>query len=355
MELAFAGLQQLCAPFLDRLDRLPDPQHEALGKAFGLYRGTRPIASGSAWPSWACWPMPLRGGRCCAWSTMRSGSIGPRSRRWVSWRGGCWRNRSHSSSRRETGVEDDLKGLPELLVGGLVDGDARALLEAGVAGRIDERCATGSWPRRAGIRSRCWRCRGDYAPTLAGGFGAPGAAALADRIEATFWRRARVCRRRRARLLLVAAADPSASPLLVGARRRAPGHRTRRGGTGARPVSWRSAGESASSIRWWLGGVPGSSLQEQRERAPRAGRRDDPDSDPDRRAWHRAHATAGPDEAVAAALERSADRARERSGLAAAAAFLERAAELTGEPRAGRGARWPRHEASTRRASRRRR
>src|SRR5262249_25655335 len=58
----------------------------------------------------------------------------------------------------------------------------------------------------------------------------------------------------------------------------------------------------------------------------------DPVSDPDRRAWHRAHAATAPDDDVAQELLDSATRAQSRGGVAATAAFLDRAVTFTTEP-----------------------
>ena len=335
MELAFAGLQQLCAPFLDRLERLPDPQHEALGKAFGLYRGDPPdrFRIGLAVLGLLADAAEGRPLLCVVddaqWLDRASvQTLGFVARRLLA------ESVAFVFAVRETGVEDDLKGLPELLVGGLVNGDARALLEAGVAGRIDEQVRDRIVAETRGNPLALLEMpRGLTPDALAGGFGSPGAAALPTRIEATFWRRVSGLPQATRRLLLVAAADPLGDPLLVGRAAEHLGIETGAAGpavaAGLLEIGWRVRFQHPL-VRSAV--YQGSSLQDRREAHRALADATDPDIDPDRRAWHRAHATAGPDEAVAAALERSADRARERSGLAAAAAFLERAAELTVEP-----------------------
>jgi Cdc6-like AAA superfamily ATPase len=100
MELPFAVLQQVCAPLLDRLGRIPGPQHEALRVAFGLSAGSAPdrflvgLAALSLL-STAAEEQPLL---CVV--EMHSGSITPPPTRWRSWRGGCSPSRSDSCSRR---------------------------------------------------------------------------------------------------------------------------------------------------------------------------------------------------------------------------------------------------------------
>ena len=103
MELPFAALQHLCSPFLELMERLPQPQRDALAVAFGLSgRASRRIRSSSGWRSWACCRRPPRSSRCSASSMTRSGSIARRRARSPSWLAACWRSGSRSCSRRAT-------------------------------------------------------------------------------------------------------------------------------------------------------------------------------------------------------------------------------------------------------------
>ena len=136
MELAFAGLHQLCAPLLDRLAHLPDPQQDALHRAFGLTSG----GTGVSWSPWrrsACCRRRPRSDRCSAWSTTRSGwTASALALAFVA-------RRLEAESvavvfaTREPSRE--LRGLPELAIGGLAHGDARALLDSAIHERLDER------------------------------------------------------------------------------------------------------------------------------------------------------------------------------------------------------------------------
>ena len=135
------------------------------------------------------------------------------------------------------------------------------------------------------------------------------------------------------RLLLVAAAEPvgdaallwrAAGLLGIGARAAAPAEAAGLVEIGAR-VRFRHPLVRSAVYR-------AASPAERREVHQALAEATDPSVDPDRRAWHRARAAAGPDEDVADELERSAGRAQARGGLAAAAAFLERATALTPDP-----------------------
>ena len=168
---------------------------------------------------------------------------------------------------------------------------------------------------------------------LAGGFGLPGAVPLSGRIEESFRRRLDALPAETRRLLQLAAADPVGEPLLVWraaerlgipAQAATPAAEAGLLEFGAR-VQFRHPLVRSAAYR--------SASPEERHAVHRAlADATDPEIDPDRRAWHRAQATPGPDEDVAEELERSAGRAQARGGLAAAAAFLERAAMLTPEP-----------------------
>ena len=233
---------------------------------------------------------------------------------------------------REAGEE--LGGLPELIVEGLRDGDARALLNSVFAGPVDARVRDRIVSEARGNPLALLELpRGLTPAELAGGFGLPGAISLPGRLEESFQRQLDALPAETRRLVQLAAADPVGDPVLVW-------RAAERLGIGAGAITAAAeAGllEFGTQVRLRHPLVRSmayrsASLQDRREVHRALAEVTDPQVDPDRRAWHRAQAAPGPDEDVAAELERSASRAQARGGMAAAAAFLEQAALLTREP-----------------------
>jgi DNA-binding CsgD family transcriptional regulator len=335
MELAFAGLHHLCAPLLDGLDALPSPQREALEVAFGLREGARPdrflvaLAALSLLAE-AAETRPL----VCViddaqWLDRASALVlAFVARRLLAERVAV------VFAVREPADADTLSGLPELRVEGLADADARALLASAVPGRLDERVRDRIVAESRGNPLALRELpRGVTPAALAGGFALPDARPLANRIEQTFLQRAQSLPHDTQLLLLVAAAEPVGD---LGLLWRA-AERLGIGSEAARPAEAAGLIELGFRVRFKHPLVRsavyrGASAADRRDAHRALAEATDPAADPDRRAWHAAHATTAPDEAVAADMARSAERAERRGGLAAAAAFLQRAAELTPDP-----------------------
>jgi hypothetical protein len=232
---------------------------------------------------------------------------------------------------REPSGERHLEGLPELAVGGLDDGDAQELLGTVLAGPLDERVRDRIVAETRGNPLALLELpRGRTPAELAGGFGLSGAPAVPGRIEQSFRERLAPLPPSTRLLLLVAAGEPAGDPVLVWRAVAALGI----GPDAAAPAAADGLVVFGAQVRFGhplvRSAVYGAGAPEERRRVHRAlAEATDADVDPDRRAWHRAQAAAGLDEDVAAELERSAGRAWARGGLAAGAAFHERAAELT--------------------------
>jgi AAA ATPase domain len=330
MELAFAGLHQLCAPMMDHLDRLPVPQREALRTAFGISAGPAPdrFLIGLAvlgLLSEAAGARPL----ICLiddqqWLDRASAqALGFAARRLAADPVGL------VFAARAPGEE--LAGLPELAVEGLEERVARALLDSALAGPMDARVRDQIVAETRGNPLALLELPRGLTPTqLAGGFGLPGAVPLAGRIEESFRRQLNALAPGTRRLVLLAAADPSGDTSLVwrAAARLAIGPEAATPAVEAELVEFgtrvRFRHPLVRSAVYWS-----APLQDRQEVHRTLAQVTDPQADPDRRAWHRAQAAPEPDEEVAGELERSAGRAQARGGLAASAAFFERAALLT--------------------------
>ncbi len=335
MELAYSGLHQLCGPMLDRLDRLPVPQREALATVFGQRTGPAPdrfLVGLAALTLFAeiAEEQPL----VCIiddaqWLDRASAQIlGFVGRRLLA-------ERVALVCAARTGIGDEvLVGLPELSIHGLGDSDARALLLDNVYGPLDaavcDQIVTESHGNPLALLElpRSWS-----AADLAGGFGLPDSQPVVSKIEQSYVRRLRVLPSETQLLVLAAAAEPLGDPLLL--------HRAAE----TLGVDMAAADPAVDAGLLGIGGrvefahplvrsaAYRSAAAEDRHRVHRAlAEATDPGTDPDRRAWHRARATPGPGEEVAAELERSAGRAQARGGVAAAAAFLQRAVALTVDP-----------------------
>ncbi len=335
MELPFAGLHQLCAPMLGRLGALPDPQQNALRVALGLASGDAPdrflvalavltlLAEVAAERPLLCVVDDAQ------WLDRASAQVlGFVARRLLA------ESVALVFAVRAPGDQRDLVGVPELNVEGLADEDARALLATVIPGRIDDRVRDRFVAETRGNPLALLELpRGLSTAQIAGGFGVPGQRPLSGRIEESFSRRLEELPQQTQLLLLVAAAEPLGDPALMW------GAAARLGvaGTALEPAIRAGLLDVSARVRFRhplvRSAVYRSAPERERQIAHRAlADTIDANLEPERRAWHRAQATVDPDEEIATELEASAGRAQSRGGLAAAAAFLGRAADLTGEP-----------------------
>ncbi|GAA3783604.1 helix-turn-helix transcriptional regulator [Streptomyces chiangmaiensis] len=334
MELAFAGLHQLCFPMLHQVKALPTPLRDALGVAFGLRAGDSPdrflVGMGVLMLfSEVAQEQPLV---CLVDDVQWLDQASVQALAFVGRRLLADPVLLVFAAREID--EGGLVGLPEMVLAGIDDNDARSLLASVIGGRLDAQVrdrvvaethgnplALLEWPR------------GLTPAQLAGGFHLPDAWPMASRIEESFLARVKLLPPQTQRLLLTAAAEPvgdvpllwrAAERLEIGAQAAAPAESAGLLDLGTR-VRFRHPLVRSAVYR-------DAALSDRRAVHCALAEATDPQLDPDRWAWHRARAALGPDEAVASELEQSAERAEARGGCAAAAAFLTRATELTPDP-----------------------
>jgi DNA-binding CsgD family transcriptional regulator len=333
MELPSASVHQLCAPMLDRLGALPGPQREALEVVFGLSAG--PVPDGFLVALAVLGLLSAMAQQCpllcvvddAQWLDQASATtLGFVARRLVAEHVGL------VFAEREPSAA--LGNVPTLEINGLRNGDARALLNSPFPRILDERVRDRLVAETRGNPLALLELpRGMSANELAGGFGALEANSISSRIEESYRQRLAALPAETRRLLLVAAAEPTGDTRLLW-------RAAERLGIAAASVGPAQAdgllevGVRVTFRHPLVRSTVYGSASEQDRRAVHLvlAEATNREVDPDRRVWHLASATQGPDEAVASELVDSAGRAQARGGVAAAAAFLERSVTLTGDP-----------------------
>lgn len=335
LELPFAALHQLCGTVLHGLETLPEPQVRALQVAFGLAEGSAPdrfvvglavlglLAEAASERPLVCliddaqWldeatrqVLGVAGRRLDAESVLLLVGV------------------------RETAEERSFPGLPDLTVEGLDAEDARLLLAAAVPGPLDGRVRDRLVAETGGNPLALLELvKGTSEAELAGGFGIPDTATVPGHLHEHYRQRVRTLPGPTQQLMLLAAADPTGDATLLW-------RAARTIGVGPEAIGAAEAEqllEVGSAVRFRHPLVRSAAYAAGSEADRRAAHRaladaTDAQRDPDRRVWHLAAAATGPDDEVATELERAAERAQARAGLAAAAAFLQRATALTADP-----------------------
>jgi DNA-binding CsgD family transcriptional regulator len=333
MELAFAALQQVCAPLLDRLSAVPVPQAEALRITFGLASGPVPdrLLVGLAVLSLLAETAAEQPLLCVVDDEQWLDRASAQLIAFVARRLGAESIGLVFGTRAPS---DELTGLPQLTIEGLGKADACALLDSVLTIKIEQRIRDQLVAETDGNPLALVELPRELAVAeLAGGFGLPGAVTVPGNAEEMFRRRVEALPAGSRRLLLLAAADPTGDPVLLWRAAAQFGI----GAPAARPAVAAGLAEFGARVRFRhplarSAVYQSASAGERQEAHAALADATDPALDPDCRAWHRAEAAEGPDEDVAGELERSASRAQARGGVTAAAAFLERATLLTPDP-----------------------
>ncbi|HEX4357130.1 MAG TPA: AAA family ATPase [Pseudonocardia sp.] len=334
MELAFGGLHQVCTPLLDRADRLPVPQRDALRTALGLAAGPAPdrflvglAVLGLMADAATEWPLVCVIDDAQRLDRASAQALAFTARRLVA------ESVAVVFAANDAEAVPELAGLAQLRVRGLPEKEARELLDSVLPGHVDERVLDRIVAEARGNPLALLELpRALSAPELAGG-DLPRASGPPGRVDQSFRRQLAALPPETRRLLLVAAAEPLGDPVLLW---RA-ASRLGIADEATAPAAEVGLLRIDSRVRFrhplLRSAVYRAAPAEARRAAHQAlAEETDPRVDPDHHAWHAAQAARGPDEEVAAELERSASRSRARGGLAAATAFLARAAQLTPDP-----------------------